>query len=101
MIRNRVIGWCRRVVALAGKRFTAYRDDMTGTLTPGRDSRMVRHSGRASAECPKDRAGERPALFADRIGEWYVSRRTTRLRKAHGLYTRRWRWRTSWRIVLP
>ena len=32
------------------------------------------------------RAGERPALFADRIGEWYVSRRTAVLRKAHGLY---------------
>ena len=32
------------------------------------------------------RVGERPALFADRVGEWYVSRRTAVLRKAHGLY---------------
>ena len=47
---------------------------------------MARHSGRASAERPTARAGERPVLFADRVGEWYVSCRTTRLRKAHGLY---------------
>ncbi|WP_420463906.1 Eco57I restriction-modification methylase domain-containing protein [Candidatus Palauibacter sp.] len=35
---------------------------------------------------PLPKAGERPALYADRVGEWYVSRKSARHRKDHGLY---------------
>ena len=35
---------------------------------------------------PAFRQGERPAAFADRIGEWYVARPSDRQRKAHGLF---------------
>lgn len=35
---------------------------------------------------PTPRVGERPAMFADRVGEWYVDRQTELRRKKHGLY---------------
>ncbi|WP_419167903.1 N-6 DNA methylase [Candidatus Palauibacter sp.] len=35
---------------------------------------------------PVPRQGERPAAYADRVGEWYVSRKSARHRKDHGLY---------------
>lgn len=35
---------------------------------------------------PLPRDGERPAAYADRVGEWYVSRKSARHRKDHGLY---------------
>ncbi len=35
---------------------------------------------------PLPRSGERPVAYADRVGEWYVSRKSTRHRKDHGLY---------------
>ena len=35
---------------------------------------------------PAPRAGERPAVYADRIGEWYAARKSARHRKEHGLF---------------
>ena len=35
---------------------------------------------------PGPREGERPAVFADRIGEWYAARRSVQQRKDHGLF---------------
>lgn len=35
---------------------------------------------------PVPKQGERPAAYADRVGEWYVSRKSARHRKDHGLY---------------
>lgn len=35
---------------------------------------------------PLPREGERPAAYADRVGEWYVSQKSARHRKDHGLY---------------
>lgn len=43
-----------------------------------------RESDDAGMPLPKE--GERPAAYADRVGEWYVSRRSARHRKDHGLY---------------
>lgn len=59
---------------------------MTRTPSNGPDSRAVRHPGPETAERPTPWPDERPALFADRVGEWYAGRQTARLRKAHGLY---------------
>ena len=51
---------------------------------------LVRHpaveTGLASPEMPGPREGERPAVFADRIGEWYAARRSVQQRKDHGLF---------------
>ena len=35
---------------------------------------------------PGPRKGERPTVYADRIGEWYAARRSDRHRKDHGLF---------------
>ena len=35
---------------------------------------------------PAPREGERPAAYADRVGEWYVGQTSDRRRKAHGLF---------------
>ena len=35
---------------------------------------------------PVHRQGERPAVYADRVGEWYVARQSDRHRKDHGLF---------------
>ena len=35
---------------------------------------------------PLSQAGERPTVYADRVGTWYVARQSDRHRKAHGLY---------------
>ena len=35
---------------------------------------------------PTPEAGERPTLYADRVGEWYVRQKSDTHRKAHGLY---------------
>ena len=50
----------------------------------------ARHSaaeaGLACPELPGPREGERPTVFADRIGEWYAAQRTVQQRKDHGLF---------------
>ena len=43
-------------------------------------------TGPEYSDMPAFRQGERPAAFADRIGEWYVARPSDRQRKAHGLF---------------
>ena len=43
-------------------------------------------TGLASPEMPGPREGERPAVFSDRIGEWYAARRSVQQRKDHGLF---------------
>ena len=35
---------------------------------------------------PGSREGERPTVYADRVGEWYVERRSANQRKAYGLF---------------
>lgn len=35
---------------------------------------------------PEPQAGERPTLYADRVGEWYVAQKSAEHRKGHGLY---------------
>ena len=35
---------------------------------------------------PNVQDGERPTAYADRVGEWYVSRRSSQQRKDHGLF---------------
>ena len=40
----------------------------------------------ASFAVPAPREGERPAVYADRIGEWYAARKSARHRKEHGLF---------------
>lgn len=35
---------------------------------------------------PDVQDGERPTAYADRVGEWYVSRRSSQQRKDHGLF---------------
>ena len=43
-------------------------------------------AGPPCPEMPGPRKGERPAEYADRIGEWYAAGRSDRQRKDHGLY---------------
>lgn len=53
------------------------------------DSRKrIERRGRDSDDMgmPEPNEGERPAAYADRVGEWYVSRKSARHRKDHGLY---------------
>ena len=40
----------------------------------------------ASFAVPAPREGERPAVYADRIGEWYAASKSDRHRKEHGLF---------------
>ncbi len=35
---------------------------------------------------PNPQEGERPTVYADRVGEWYAARRSDRQRKDHGLF---------------
>ena len=41
---------------------------------------------RPHEDMPVPQKGERPATYADRIGEWYAARRSDRQRKNHGLF---------------
>ena len=46
-------------------------------------------TGEAGLFCPgipRSREGERPTLYADRVGEWYVGRACDRRRKTHGIF---------------
>ena len=70
---------------LRPKSFVAYCGHMTALLSQKQDSpadwrQFVRD------ELPTPRLDERPTVFADRLGAWYVGRQTDRHRKAHGLY---------------
>ena len=40
----------------------------------------------ASFAVPAPREGERPAVYADRVGEWYAASKSDRHRKEHGLF---------------
>ena len=40
----------------------------------------------AAGAMPEPGEGERPALYADRVGEWYAAQRSERHRKRHGLF---------------
>lgn len=35
---------------------------------------------------PEPQVGERPTLYADRVGEWYIAQKSAEHRKGHGLY---------------
>lgn len=39
-----------------------------------------------AAPMPEPQSGERPTLYADRVGEWYVAQKSAEHRKGHGLY---------------
>ena len=41
---------------------------------------------RVSPLMPVPQDGERPTVYADRVGEWYVGQKSDEHRKAHGLY---------------
>ena len=43
-------------------------------------------TARPYRDMPCPRRGERPAAYADHIGEWYAARRSNRQRKEHGLF---------------
>ena len=43
-------------------------------------------SPRTVSPMPLSQAGERPTVYADHVGTWYVARQSDRHRKAHGLY---------------
>lgn len=43
-------------------------------------------TGSRSSPIPGPRGGERPSVYADRVGEWYVGQMSVRQRKAHGIY---------------
>ena len=43
-------------------------------------------TARSYQHMPRPRRGERPAAYADHIGEWYAARRSNRQRKDHGLF---------------
>ena len=43
-------------------------------------------SSRTASAMPLPQADERPTVYADRVGAWYVARQSDRHRKAHGLY---------------
>ena len=47
---------------------------------PADEVRLVRR------EMPGPREGERPVVYADRVGEWYAALRSDRQRKDHGLF---------------
>ena len=46
----------------------------------------VAQAGEQAPPIPAPAARERPCLFADRVGAWYISSRSSQYRKAHGLY---------------
>ena len=63
-----------RELAVAGRQTTLKRGEAPAT-------------GTAKAPAmPTPEAGERPTLYADRVGEWYVRQKSDAHRKAHGLY---------------
>ena len=63
-----------RELAVAGRQTTLKRGEAPAT-------------GAAKAPAmPTPEAGERPTLYADRVGEWYVRQKSDAHRKAHGLY---------------
>ena len=43
-------------------------------------------AGLAPSTFPAPKEGERPTVYADRVGEWYVAQKSDRHRKIHGLY---------------
>ena len=43
-------------------------------------------SPRTASAMPLPQADERPTVYADRVGAWYVARQSDQHRKAHGLY---------------
>ena len=47
---------------------------------------MAAPSPRTVSTMPLPQAGERPTVYADRVGAWYVARQSDQQRKAHGLY---------------
>ena len=49
-------------------------------------SSLLGEIGLAYSGMPTPREGERPAAYADRIGEWYTAQKSDQQRKAHGLF---------------
>ena len=46
----------------------------------------VAEAGEQVSPLPAPTMQERPCLFADRVGAWYISSRSSQYRKTHGLY---------------
>ena len=58
--------------------------------SPRRNSMLVDQGARPekydSYPLPAPSEGERPTIYADRVGEWYAARKSDRHRKEHGLF---------------
>lgn len=53
---------------------------------PKRRGRKPKAETAQAAPMPEPRVSERPTLYADRVGEWYVAQKSAEHRKGHGLY---------------
>ena len=56
------------------------------SVTSDGDESRASADGLHASTIPDVQDGERPTAYADRVGEWYVSRRSSQQRKDHGLF---------------
>ena len=68
-------------VALIGQELA-----VAGMQTPLKRGEAPASGAAKALPMPVPEAGERPTLYADRVGEWYVRQKSDAHRKAHGLY---------------
>ena len=68
-------------VALIGQELA-----VAGRQTPLKRGEAPASGAAKATAMPVPEAGERPTLYADRVGEWYVRQKSDAHRKAHGLY---------------
>ena len=59
---------------------------MTGNISSANVRPDQRHSSQRVPQMPTPMSQERPCAFADRVGAWYVSSKSSQYRKEHGLY---------------
>ena len=59
---------------------------MAATATTADTGSASVHPGRQASSMPAPAAQERPCAFADRVGAWCISSKSSQYRKAHGLY---------------
>ena len=59
---------------------------MTGNISNARVHPGQQAPGQRVPQMPTPAAQERPCAFADRVGAWYVSSKSSQYRKEHGLY---------------
>lgn len=53
---------------------------------PKKRGRKPKVATTQASPMPEPQSGERPKLYADRVGEWYVAQKSAEHRKGHGLY---------------